>query len=603
MRFCTHVALSAILAATSVLPILGAAAAPSLTRADYEDCQAKDETTFRTALGSITAQALKSGTSAIDYKALVSDAWRTHGLDSLIDRQVDDAVTAIRNETGWGDLLSSLADSAKAQELATAVAERVYRSDAMKSALENVALTVGKDVGRSIELATQDAAEPALACLKAFLGNRYGSTIAGAASGEAASEFALSPDSGNAEISAGAVARQTSGGIAGATILIVRRQLANMAARIGQRLVGSILSRLVSVAAGGVGLVLIAKDIWELRNGVLPIIATEMKSDATKAKVREEIAAALSTQIGEHVTEISVTTADRVLEIWRGFRRAHAVALSIAERDASFKAFLDTVKPGSLTRLDEVIGLTVAEDGEAGVLKRLADGSLNEAVNIVPEGAIDIARENRSLREGLEWNALAGPKLPEVVALELYRRTKPSEMTRSALDRILALDDRLAITRLTSLASGPRDTLLELDTPSLKTVAAALDETSLTALASYMTGLARAPRQRILKAVADDPGSMQMLASDRVRRAILSSRNQQTAVEIMLRPDAALSPIVAFNDAKMAWNGEISPVLIWEKHTSAVALAAVVAVLLLLWLSRLFSRRRPAPPVEPAAST
>ena len=34
------------------------------------------------------------------------------------------------------------------------------------------------------------------------------------------------------------------------------------------------LGRLVSVVAGGVGLVLIAKDIWDFRHGVLPIIAT-----------------------------------------------------------------------------------------------------------------------------------------------------------------------------------------------------------------------------------------------------------------------------------------------------------------------------------------
>ena len=62
-------------------------------------------------------------------------------------------------------------------------------------------------------------------------------------------------------------------GIAGTVVLVVRRQLANMAARIGQRVVGSILSRLVSVVAGGVGLVLIAKDIWDFRHGVLPIVA------------------------------------------------------------------------------------------------------------------------------------------------------------------------------------------------------------------------------------------------------------------------------------------------------------------------------------------
>lgn len=567
-------------------------AAP-LTRADYEDCQAKDDAGFRSALGTITAEALKRGTAGLDYNSLVADAWRTNGLDTLIDAQIDLAVTAIRNETGWGDLLKSLADSAKAQEIATAVAERVYRSDAMKTALENLAITVGKDVGRSIELATKDVAEPALACLKAFLGNRYGSTIAGAAAGDASREFALSPDSGNAEISAGAVARQTSGGIAGATILIVRRQLANMAARIGQRLVGSVLSRLVSVAAGGVGLVLIAKDIWELRNGVLPIISTEMKSEATKAKVREEIARALSSQISEHVTEIATMTADRVLDIWQGFRRAHAVALSLAERDAAFKAFLDTVKPEALLRLDEVVGLTVAEAGESGVLKRLADGTLNEAVNLVPQGAIDIARENRSIREGLEWNALAGPKLPEVVALELYRRTKPAGLTRSTLDRILSLDERLAITRMASLEPGPRETLLELDTPALKLLASTLDEAALTSLARTISGLNQAPRQRILQAVAADPGVMQIIGKKWVRDAILASRNQQAAVNMMLRADAAFAPSAAFADAQLAWNGDISPILIWEKHVAAVVLAAILAMLSVLWLSRLFRRRKP----------
>ena len=35
---------------------------------------------------------------------------------------------------------------------------------------------------------------------------------------------------------------------------------------------------------------LIAKDIWDFRYGVLPIIATEMKSADTKEKVRAELA-------------------------------------------------------------------------------------------------------------------------------------------------------------------------------------------------------------------------------------------------------------------------------------------------------------------------
>src|SRR5690606_32545802 len=117
---------------------------------------------------------------------------------------------------------------------------------------------------------------------------------------------------GAAEVGAGSVLTQSAGGITGAAILVMRRQLANMAQRIGRRLVGSVLSRVVSVVAGGVGIVLIAKDIWDLRNGVLPIIKTEMKSAETKEKVQDELAKTIGEQIAEHVQEIGTKTADRV---------------------------------------------------------------------------------------------------------------------------------------------------------------------------------------------------------------------------------------------------------------------------------------------------
>src|SRR6185437_4544418 len=82
-------------------------------------------------------------------------------------------------------------------------------------------------------------------------------------------------------------------------------QLSRMAARIGQRVIGAVLSRLVSTVAGVVGVVLIAKDIWDFRHGVLPIIAEEMKSKATKDSVRQEMATTLSEQVGQGVKEIA----------------------------------------------------------------------------------------------------------------------------------------------------------------------------------------------------------------------------------------------------------------------------------------------------------
>ena len=144
----------------------------------------------------------------------------------------------------------------------------------------------------------------------------------------------------------------------------MRCQLANMTRRIGTRIAGSVAARLVSVAAGGVGIVLLAKDIWELRNGVLPIVAEEMKSKDTKDKVKQELASSLDAEIGVHVKDIGATTAEHVIQIWQNFRAAHAKALELADKHLPYKHLLDTVRPDHLPRLHELTALIFAAEGE-----------------------------------------------------------------------------------------------------------------------------------------------------------------------------------------------------------------------------------------------
>jgi hypothetical protein len=574
------------IAAGQVAP---AAAAP-LSKADYEACQSRDEATLRSAIEAISVRALKGGIANVNYRAVVGDAWRRGGLDEIVDKRVDLAVNEVRQETSWANLLQSLAYQQKAQELATAVAERVYRSDAMKAALEELAAGVGGDIGRQIELASVDASEPTLACLKAFVGARYGTTVARAVGGE--TDLAVDPDKAAAGMSRGAVLRESSGGIAGAAVLVMRRQLANMASRVGQRIVGSVLARLVSVVAGGVGVVLIAKDIWDLRHGVLPIIATEMKSKDSKDKVQDELARTFQEQISGHVVEIGAATADQVINIWRDFRSAHAQALDLAERNPRFKTFLDSLKPQTLARLDEVVSLVLAAEGEAGLLRRLDDGTLNEAVNQLPAPAMEIARQTRSVDAGLKWAALAGDQLPRVVELGLHRRTPPDALTKSALQRMLAFDDRLAILRLAGIERGARDTLFELNDAELKSLARSLTEPELATLSHYLTGLRQEPRERVLRAVAANPAKMQSLASERVRTAVVASADQTAAVGMMLRTSAALDPAAIVEDFGLVADGRVTPVLIWEKHPLVIVAALLAVGIVLLLLRRLLFPRR-----------
>jgi nitrogen regulatory protein PII-like uncharacterized protein len=570
-----------------------ARAASAMTRAEYESCQARDENGFRAAIEQLTRRGLETGLANVDYKALVADEWRRGNVDDIIDRETDRAIGEVRDESSWVKLWSTLASREKAQELATTAAERVYRSDAMKKSIEALATGLGKEIGKRIELATIDTAGPATQCMQVFLGRRYGTTVARIVADGAGKEYGLGPVKGGAQVSTGQVLIEGSEGIAGTVVLVVRRQLANMAARIGQRIVGSILSRLVSVVASGIGLVLIAKDIWDFRHGVLPIIATEMKSKETKDKVREELAKSIAEQIHDSVKEISDKTAERVVEIWLEFRRAHAKVVELADRQDGFKRFLETVKADDMPRLDEIVALVLAGEGEPGVLKRLGDGTLHRAVTGLPPGSLEIAREARSLETALQWSAVAGESLPKVVEHEIHRRATPDTFTKASLQRLLGLEDRLAITRLASLTPVARTPLFELETSELKSLARMLDETQLDSLSRYLTSLDKASAQRVLRVVAQTPARMAELGKPRVRDAILASSDQAAAVGMMLQANSMPDPTLMMEHLRLVLDGRVSPLLLWEKHPATLVATPFLALILLLMMKRLLLGTRP----------
>jgi hypothetical protein len=570
-----------------------ATAAPLMTRAEYEACQARDEPAFRSAIEAVTRKGLEASLVGFDYKVVLGEEWRRGNVDDLIDRQVDLAVGQVREESSWMQLLQSLASAGKAQELATTVAERVYRSEAIKKAIEEMATGVGREIGKRIEAAAADTAAPAVECMQAFLGRRYGSTVAGAVSADAGRQLSVDPAKLGAQVSTGQVLLEGSEGIAGAVILVVRRQLSSITTRVGQRIVGSVLGRLVSVVAGGVGLVLVAKDIWDFRHGVLPIVAEEMKSKATKDKVRDELAGMLSEHVSDGIKDISAATANRVVEIWTEFRRAHAKVLELAERNDGFKRFLDQIKGADMPRLDEIIGLILASEGEAGVLKRLEDGTLHRAVTALPGEALEIARESRSLEVAFKWWAIAGDNLTKVVAFEVYRRADPQSFTKASLNRLLGLQDRVIITRLASLQPAARDILFELDAGELRTLARSLDESELDSLSRYLSVLSTAPAQRLLRAVVQSPSRMAELAKPAVRDAVIASPDQLAAVGMMLQTSTVPNPGVVFEHAQLVLDGRIAPRLLWEKHAVAMVIAAVLSSLFALLLWRLLVGARP----------
>ncbi len=574
-----------------------------ISRQDYEACQAREENAFREVIERITVKALTSSISGLDYQPIVAEAWRKGNIDDIMARRVDVVLEELRQETSWGELISSLASRETQEKLAKAAAERVYGSDEMRRAIEGLAVEVGRVVGQRLELATTDAAEPTTRCLEAFLGPRYGTTVARIVASDAGKEFAIDAAKGTANVSRGSVLVETKEGLAGLVAVIMRRQLANLSTRVGQRLVGAVLGRVVSVVAGGVGVVLIAKDIWELRNGVLPIIATEMKAPGTRDKVQAELAKSVSTEIEAHVKEIGRRTAERVIEIWHEFRSAHAKVLELAERNAAFKAFIESVHPQNLGRLDELVALQLAEGGETRLLSRVADGSFAEAVGNWPPGVLEIARDRRSLEAGFKWRALAGDALiPKVIEFEVHRRTNPDGLTRASLGRILSLDDRVAITRLVVLTPHALEPLLELDNTALKQLARALGEGELASLSGYLTVLSPQAGKRLLSAVAESPARMQAIAPANVREAILASRDQSAALTMMLKAADLFNINTFIRDVESVSSGAVAPQLLVARYPWALGGVAIAALAVLMLLWRAVVGRRPRRPVDSAGA-
>ena len=591
------------LAATHVAPAFAATPPKSISRGEYEACQSGDETGFRLAVEALTAKAMQRGLATIDFKAVVTGEWRKANLDDHLDKRIDAAVTEVKDQTSLFETARTLFDNEKAMAAAKAVAERVYQSSEFKTSIEGLANGVGGEIAKTIELATKDAGEPAIDCINAFLGARYGQTIAGVVSLDAGRQFALDASKTAAPISTGSVVIQNSEGIAGAMVLLIRRQLAAMAGRVGQRMAGVLLSRLVGMFAGGVGAVLIAKDIYESKDGVFPIIAREMKSAESKEHVRVELAKVISEQLSDHTREIAVKTSERVVSIWHDFKKAHAKVVDLTERESAFKAFVDQIKPEQLGRLDEVVALIHGAEGEAGVLRRLGDGTLDVGVNRLSVAGLEIARETRSLATALSWLALAGSNFATIKEFDLHRLAAPEQFTKLSLARLLALGDRPSITRLASLKPDARGALFELDDAALAKLAKNLDGPQLDALSSYITGLAKPAGQLVLKTVAQSPGRMQLLATPRVRDGVLRSRDQLAAVEMVLKQGPTFEPDVIAHDVRLIIDGKISPVLMLDRHPTALAIAAGLSMVLLLMVKRLLFGRRRAKAFVPANRT
>lgn len=579
----------AALALSGVLASSAAARPPAVT---IETCQDLQDQDVRAKLTELTSRALTDELSALDYDALVESHWLQAHMSDKLDREVDDAVAAVRADTNWGERAYSTLSQETARKYAESVAERTYSGEGFRNALGDLAGSIGKEVGARIEQAADKIASPIIACVQNALQTRYGSAVAQVFSQETEANFRLKPEVGGARITRGDMVINTAPTIAGVALVVTRRIVGQMIAGIGRRVAGMVATRIASSLTGVIGFALIAADVYQAGDGIFPVIAERMKSGETKDIIKKEIARTISADVREQTSALSQDATERLFSYWLDFKQKYEKLLSLSDRNEKFAAFLKNLRVDQLAKLGQIASVVIASEGEDGVFRRAEDGALSRALSDLDANGLQIMNDRQSLAIALRWLDLAGRSLDKVVTAGLHKAIAPDDISAEQVRKLIQVEDRQALARLVRLDRISREALLTLPLDQVRDLARRLQPQELDALAEYQRRLPQAPARLMLRAVADDPRVMGPLAESGVRQAILDSKDQGAAVT-MLASQEFLNPTRFGRDFDLVTEGRVHYWVFWRAYWVVLASGAFIALLLFLWLKRLLFGRSP----------
>ena len=556
------------------------------------ECRQLDDENVRTAIRSITEQRLTAELGGLNYAALVQQQWTQTRMDRRIDEQIDLAIKEVRADTDWFDRAYSTISKSQAREFAVAVAEKTYNSEAFRNAMTRLTSAIGEDIGGRLETAAAEASGPAVSCMRLALEARYGGAIAQSFVQQTEATLDVAAQSGTPVISTGDLVFQGSEAIGGLLLVMTRRMIARMVAQMGRRLAGAIATRIVSSFTGVIGLALIVKDLIDAGKGVFPLIEERMKSDESKKLIKTEIAESISGFVNDNIESISQETASNMFAMWQAFQERYDLLLSLADKNAAFKTFLREREARELARLGELAQLIVNQESEQAVFQRLKDSSLKSALDTLSLDGIEIARQTRSLETAIAWSKLAGDRVGEVLRYNVYSRIRPEQISKPDLNRLLEVDDATAVYRLAALPSMARNRLLSLTPAKIRGLATRLDEEELAALARYQTELTDTSSRTLLDSVAADPARMSKLARPGLQDAVLSSADEDAAIDMLLNPDGTFSLFGMVDNFGKVRAGQVEPRVFVEAYTWTLLITATALLIFIILVARLIRGRR-----------
>ena len=228
-------------------------------------------------------------------------------------------------------------------------------------------------------------------------------------------------------------------------------------------------------------------------------------------------------------------------------------------------------------------------------LSSIASGQF-EAILALPEPAFEILRATRDPELTIAWSNLSGELIAQVVRAQLHQQSLPDDYEDAAgLEKVLALQDPIAVATLIALEKEQRKALLNLATE--KTKAFLLSDLSHDDRAWITERFLELPPDELALLIdytLRDRSLIHQLRIDVVGDALLKSKSTESALNLVLlgpRGSTSSWPTARMlSGAAPLLAGELPWTLYWHYYSipSLLLLALVVALIavgvLLVWL-------------------
>lgn len=543
---CLPIALTILVLLGSVLPTRTALAQSTSATYTFPECEHIEEELLLSELNRISRSIFGEEQDKLDIEEIVDRNWVELDMDSVVDAAVDKAADRVLSEEKLWDRIISGWHPPTAEAFATKVITSTFESPEFEVSVNKLSERIVRDLEIEMQVMTAISASSSLLCLQEFIGTTFSKTMAGHLEysiEEWLADTGVDPD---VDSDLSAILRVRTPSLAGVGLIISTQIAKQLAKRVTQQIVGKVIGRIVGKAAGSlipvagwiIGGALIVWDLVSLDKGSVPQIREALKKPDVKQEIRTQIATVVEEELDAILPALVEDVTLDMLGQWKRFLQSFELVLRLAEKNAQFRAVLDSVTSEEVGGLRSLVKVGTEVLGTDWLVRIIENGKF-ERILALPPSSFEILRETASPDLLLEWGEFSGNELFGVVETRLYRVASPTDIgDRETLKAILEIEDSGAVQKLMKLKSENRIALLTLRTEQTKWLLTEVSDNELTWTSSYMARLPRAASERLIDFAKRDQELISVLIGSKELQSdipgLLALANSSTRIQSLL---------------------------------------------------------------------